>query len=62
MARRKQEPASAHRNHMITAAKQLFEQKGIEKTTMDEIAAAAGYSKTTLYVYINHLIDFQLSL
>lgn len=57
MARRKQEPASAHRNHMITAAKQLFEQKGIEKTTMDEIAAAAGYSKATLYVYFKNKED-----
>ena len=54
MARRKQEPASAHRGHMMDAAVKLFEQKGIERTTMDEIAAASGYSKATLYVYFEN--------
>ncbi|MBT9776642.1 TetR family transcriptional regulator [Clostridium sp. MCC353] len=54
MARRKQEPALAHRGYMMAAAKKLFEQKGIERTTMDEIAAAAGYSKATLYVYFEN--------
>lgn len=40
-----------HRNTISTVANSLFQDKGIEKTTMDDIARAAEYSKATLYVY-----------
>lgn len=51
MARRKQQPRSVHRHNIASAAQQLFMEKGIEATSMDEIARAAVYSKATLYVY-----------
>lgn len=51
MGRRKKEPQTVHRQAMASAAQQLFMQKGIEATSMDEIAKLAGYSKATLYVY-----------
>ena len=51
MGRRKKEPGSAHRESIASAASQLFMEKGIAQTTMDDIAKAAGYSKATLYVY-----------
>lgn len=35
----------------------LFAKKGIENTKMDEIAAAAGYGKATLYVYFKNKED-----
>ena len=54
MGRRKQEPRSVHRETITTAASALFEKKGITATSMDEIAKAAGYSKTTLYVYFEN--------
>lgn len=42
-----------HRENISTAAYRIFRQNGIEKTTMDEIAREAEYSKATLYVYFN---------
>lgn len=40
-----------HRQHILQAAERLFLEKGFAKTTMDDIAKAAEYSKATLYVY-----------
>lgn len=54
--------AQFHRQHILEASERLFSEKGFTKTTMDDIAKAAEYSKATLYVYfkskdeiINHL-------
>lgn len=54
MGRRKKEPKSVHRDNIASAAQLLFMEKGIEATSMDEIAKAAGYSKATLYVYFKN--------
>ena len=54
MARRKKEPRAVHRQNIATAAEELFTKKGIEATSMDEIAQKAGYSKATLYVYFQN--------
>lgn len=54
MARRKKEPKAVHRHNIASAAQELFEKRGIEATTMDEIAKKAGYSKATLYVYFQN--------
>lgn len=51
MARRKKEPQSVHRKAIALVAQDLFLQKGIERTSMDDIAKSSGYSKATLYVY-----------
>ena len=54
MGRRKKEPAETHRRQIGEAAGNLFAVKGIEGTSMDEIAKEAGYSKATLYVYFEN--------
>lgn len=54
MGRRKKEPVGVHRETIASAAQFLFMEKGIEGTSMDEIAKAAGYSKATLYVYFEN--------
>lgn len=54
MGRRKKEPRSVHRENIASAASQLFLEKGIAATSMDDIAKAAGYSKATLYVYFEN--------
>lgn len=51
MARRKKEPQSVHRKAIALVAQDLFLQKWIEHTSMDDIAKNSGYSKATLYVY-----------
>lgn len=51
MGRRIKEEPSVHRECIATAAEQLFLEKGILATTMDDVAKAAKYSKATLYVY-----------
>lgn len=42
---------SAVKNEIINSAQKLFKQYGLKKTTMDEIAAACGKAKSTLYHY-----------
>lgn len=54
MGRRKKEPGSVHREAISSAAEALFARKGIDATSMDEIAEKAGYSKATLYVYFKN--------
>lgn len=54
MGRRKKEPKNVHRENIASAAQVLFMQKGIEATSMDDIAKKAGYSKATLYVYFKN--------
>lgn len=61
MGRRKKETPQHHRESIATAAQNLFAQKGMDATSMDEIAKAAGYSKATLYVYFenkDHIVAF----
>ncbi len=58
MARRKKEPRSVHRDNIASVASELFTERGISSTSMDDIAKAAGYSKATLYVYFATKIKF----
>lgn len=49
--------ADLRRATLIEAADKLFTEKGYEATTMDEIAAAAGFAKGTLYHYFANKAD-----
>jgi len=51
---KKTELAKFHRNNIIAAAECLFSEKGLERTTMDDIAKKADYSKATIYVYFKN--------
>lgn len=42
------------RRDIVTQAQKLFQQFGLKKTTMDEIAAACGKAKSTLYHYFKN--------
>ena len=48
---KRQALAEYHRGSILAAAERLFSEKGTERTTMDDIAREAEYSKATLYVY-----------
>lgn len=42
-----------YRDAILMSAEELFEQKGYEGTSVDEIASLTGISKTTLYSYFD---------
>lgn len=48
---KKQALTEFHRGSILAAAERLFAERGTDKTTMDDIAREAEYSKATLYVY-----------
>ncbi|WP_020401786.1 TetR/AcrR family transcriptional regulator [Gracilimonas tropica] len=50
---RKEREKKRRRDQILTAAIELIEEQGFEKTTMDEIAERAELSKGTLYLYFN---------
>lgn len=50
--------AALHWERMLTAAEELFQQKGFEATTIDDISKASGYSRRTLYAYFVNKEDF----
>ncbi len=48
----KKEVVTAFRTReILAAAREVMERRGVEATTMDEIAAAAGVAKGTIYLY-----------
>lgn len=61
-ARKREALEQFNRDNILTAAKELFETKGIEKTTMDDIAELADYSKSTIYVYFKSKEDIYNSI
>lgn len=61
--KKKEKLAAFNRATILEAANALFLEKGVDGTTMDDIARTAEYSKTTLYAYFkskedifNHII------
>ncbi len=54
MARRIKEEPIVHRDRIAAAAEALFLKKGLRETSVSNIAAEAGYSKATLYVYFEN--------
>jgi AcrR family transcriptional regulator len=48
-ARPERADASRNRARILSAAEQLFDERGVENVSMDEIAACAGVGKGTLY-------------
>ena len=48
---KREEYAEGRREQILNAALQVFSNRGFAETTMDEIAAASGLGKGTLYCY-----------
>jgi len=51
MPRKKEALAEFHKNRILAAARRLFAEHGEASASMDDIAAGADYSKSTVYVY-----------
>lgn len=56
-SKRKIQLADFNRMVILATSNTLFLSRGIEGTTMDEIAHEAGFSKTTLYTYFDNKQD-----
>lgn len=50
---RKEKEKEQRREAILEAASQVFQRKGYQSTTMDEVAAEAQFSKGTLYLYFD---------
>lgn len=48
---KKEAVAALHREQIITAAEQIFSEKGFAQTTVDDISKASEYSRRTIYAY-----------
>jgi TetR/AcrR family transcriptional regulator len=59
---RKEREKEQRRNLIIDAAERIFFKKGLENSTMDDVAAAAELSKGTLYLYFKSKEDIQLAI
>ena len=55
--KRKLEERNQRKTRILEGALQVFSDVGIEKTTMDEIAAESGFGKATLYYYFSSKDD-----
>lgn len=57
IAERKEREKEQRRNSILDAAEQVFFNRGIEESTMDDVAGAAELSKGTLYLYFKSKMD-----
>jgi len=62
IAERKEREKEQRRNEIIDAAEKVFFKKGIENSTMDEVAEEAELSKGTLYLYFKSKEDLQFAI
>ncbi len=59
---RREREKEQRRNDIIDAAEKLFFSRGLETTTMDEVAEQAELSKGTLYLYFKNKEDLYLAV
>ena len=57
LSKRKKEERSLRKKRIIEGALKVFNDSGIEKTTMDDIATESGFGKATLYYYFSSKDD-----
>lgn len=62
MTERKERAKERRKNTIIDAAEKVFESKGIDQATMDEVAQKAKLSKGTLYLYFKNKTELYLAI
>jgi len=62
MRSRNQQEKAQRREALLNAAQIVFFDKGFERTSMDDIASKAGFSRALLYVYFKDKKDIYRSL
>jgi len=59
---RKEREKEARKNLILDAAERIFESKGIQQATMDDIAREAELAKGTIYLYYRNKDELQLGV
>lgn len=59
---RKEKEKKSRRDFIIGAARQTFIARGIENSTMEDIAALSGYTRRTLYSYFKSFDEISMSV
>ena len=59
---RNDEEKALRREALLNAAQEVFFEKGFDKTSMDDIAGKAGFSRSLLYVYFSNKLDIYRAL
>ena len=62
VSERKKEERLLRKKRILDAALSVFDRKGIDKTTMEEIAVEAGFGKATLYYYYQSKDDVYMEI
>lgn len=62
MARKTKECAEQTRNKLINAARQLFLQNGVSKTTLEQIAIAAGYTRGAIHWHFKNKMEIFIAM
>ncbi len=62
IAERKERERLKRRTDIVDAAEKIFFTRGVENSTMDEVAAEAELSKGTLYLYFKSRDDLQFAI
>ena len=62
MARRTKAEAQATRNALIDAAERLFDSQGVSRTSLQDIAQAAGATRGAIYWHFKDKVDFFSSM
>ncbi len=57
MARRTKEEAQATRSHILDSAEQVFERRGVSRTSLHEVAVAAGVTRGAIYWHFKDKAD-----
>ena len=57
MARRTKEDALATRHQLLDAAERVFAEKGVSRTSLNDIAQAAGASRGAIYWHFKNKAD-----
>ena len=57
MVRRTKEQALATRDRILDAAERLFQQRGVSRTSLHELALAAGVTRGAVYWHFNDKAD-----
>ena len=59
---RKEREKEARRNQILDAAERVFQTKGVQPATMDDIAHDAEIAKGTIYLYYRNKDELQLGV